>query len=216
MMKGIFNMLRPSVSSEDPTHSTETDTQDSVFFSTAFMGHENGGVSLVPWEARAVEIGAKRMPAGRGSNLLQELCAKNKHMIQLPPELMVRMDSFFDFAQVPSDRDVVCQDEYGDFMFFLLSGTMAVNRVQPWGEKLLLAQTRPGDLIGEMSLLDSGIRFSACTTMSECEIAVLSAQALDEMMAKDPHLAAALVAVLARKLCVRLRAVSAHLGDNQK
>ena len=215
MMKGIFNMLRPSEPTETEA-ALGADAQDSVFFSTAFSGHENDGICLVPWEARAVEIGAKRMPAGKGSKLLEELCAKNKHMVQLPPELMERMGGFFDFAQVPSDRDVVRQDEYGDFMFFLLTGTMAVNRVQPWGEKLLLAQTRPGDLIGEMSLLDSGIRFSACTTMTDCEIAVLSAQALDEMMVKDPHLAAALVAVLARKLCVRLRAVSAHLGDNQK
>ena len=159
---------------------------------------------------------AKRLPASHGSKLLQELCAKNKYMAQLPPELMARMGAFFDFAQVPSDREVVRQDEYGNFMFFLLSGTMAVNRVQPWGEKLLLAQTRPGDMIGEMSLLDSGIRFSACTTMTDCEIAVLSAHALDEMMVKDPQLAAALVAVLARKLCLRLRAVSAHLGENQK
>lgn len=215
-MKGIFNMLRPSESTEGDAASLGADSQDSVFFSTAFSGHQDEGIGLVPWEARAVEVGAKRMSVSRGSKLLQELCAKNKYMAQLPPELMERMGSFFDFAQVPSDREVVRQDEYGDFMFFLLSGTMAVNRVQPWGEKLLLAQTRPGDLIGEMSLLDSGIRFSACTTMTECEIAVLSAQALDEMMVKDPHLAAALVAVLARKLCVRLRAVSAHLGDNQK
>ena len=126
------------------------------------------------------------------------------------------MAPFMDFAQIAADRDVVRQDEYGDFMFFLLSGTMAVNRIQPWGEKLLLAQTRPGDLIGEMSLLDSGIRFSACTTMTECEIAVLTAQALDDMMLKDPQLAAALVALLARKLSLRLRAVSARLSENQK
>ena len=38
-----------------------------------------------------------------------------------------------------------------------------------------------------MSLLDSGIRFSACTTLTDCEIAVLSAEAMDEMMSKDPN-----------------------------
>jgi len=41
-----------------------------------------------------------------------------------------------------------------------------VDRVQPWGEHLRLAETRPGDILGEMSLLDSGIRFSACTTLT--------------------------------------------------
>ncbi|MGE6340686.1 cyclic nucleotide-binding domain-containing protein, partial [Acidovorax sp. NPDC077664] len=78
------------------------------------------------------------------------------------------------------------------------------------------AETRPGDILGEMSLLDSGIRFSACTTLTDCEIAVLSAEAMDDMMTKDPQLAASLIALLARKLSLRLRVVSARLSDNQK
>ena len=79
-----------------------------------------------------------------------------------------------------------------------------------------LAETRPGDILGEMSLLDSGIRFSACTTLTDCEIAVLSAEAMDDMMSKDPQLTASLIALLARKLSLRLRVVSARLSDNQK
>ena len=214
-MKSILDKWRSATSDVHGGHA-HTDSQDSVFFSAAMTEHEQDGNTIAPWEARAVEIDAKRMSASRGGKLLQEQCAKNKFMAQLPGDLVARMAPFMDFAQIAADRDVVRQDEYGDFMFFLLSGTMAVNRIQPWGEKLLLAQTRPGDLIGEMSLLDSGIRFSACTTMTECEIAILTAQALDDMMLKDPQLAAALVALLARKLSLRLRAVSARLSENQK
>ncbi len=76
-------------------------------------------------------------------------------------------------------------------------------------------KARPGELLGEMSLLDSGMRFSVCTSLTECEIAVLSAQALDEMMAADPALAASLIALLARKLSRRLRVVSARLSDKK-
>jgi CRP/FNR family transcriptional regulator, cyclic AMP receptor protein len=64
-----------------------------------------------------------------------------------------------------------------------------------------------------MSLLDSGIRFSACTTLDDCEIAVLTADAMDDMMVEDARLAAALIALLARKLSLRLRAVSARFSD---
>ena len=127
-----------------------------------------------------------------------------------------KMERFFEFAAIPSNRDVIRQDEYGNFMVVLLTGTIAVDRVQPWGEQLRLAETRPGDILGEMSLLDSGIRFSACTTLTDCEIAVLSAEAMDDMMTKDPQLAASLIALLARKLSLRLRVVSARLSDNHK
>ena len=123
------------------------------------------------------------------------------------------MERFFEFATVAPDRDLIRQDEYGNFMVVLLSGSIAVDRVQPWGEKLRLTEARPGDILGEMSLLDSGIRFSQCTTLTECDIAVLGADALDEMLSAEPLMAGSLIALLARKLSLRLRVVSARLTE---
>lgn len=210
-MKGILRLLRrPARSDKSPK-----DPSDSVFFSTAFSEQNAGVAELVPWEARAAEVGAKRLSASRGGKLLQALWAKDKYMAHLGDDAVMRMEQFFQFAQVPPNRDVIRQDEYGNFMVVLLTGTIAVDRIQPWGEQLRLAETRPGDILGEMSLLDSGIRFSACTTLNDCDIAVLSAEAMDDMMVRDPQLAASLVALLSRKLSMRLRAVSARLSENQ-
>ena len=211
-MKGILGLLRMSSRSNKP----QQDHSDSVFFSTAFANQGVDPAMLVPWEARAVEVGAKRMPTSKGGKLLQALWSKDKYMAHLDQDAVRRMENFFEFAQVPPNRDLIRQDEYGNFMIVLLSGTIAVDRLQPWGEQLRLAETRPGDILGEMSLLDSGIRFSACTTLTDCEVAVLSAEGMDDMMVKDPQLAASLVALLARKLSLRLRAVSARLSENQK
>lgn len=210
-MKGILGLLRGTRSAK-----SQVEHSDSVFFSTAFANQGVDPSMLVPWEARAVEVGAKRLPASRGGKLLQALWAKDKYMAHLDNDAVKRMEQFFEFAHVQPNRDVIRQDEYGNFMVVLLTGTIAVDRLQPWGEQLRLAETRPGDILGEMSLLDSGIRFSACTTLTDCEIAVLSADGMDEMMVKDPQLAASLVALLARKLSLRLRAVSARLSENQK
>lgn len=211
-MKGILGLLRMSSRNNKP----QQDHSDSVFFSTAFANQGVDPAMLVPWDARAVEVGAKRLPASKGGKLLQALWSKDKYMAHLDQDAVRRMENFFEFAQVPPNRDLIRQDEYGNFMIVLLSGTIAVDRLQPWGEQLRLAETRPGDILGEMSLLDSGIRFSACTTLTDCEIAVLSAEGMDDMMVKDPQLAASLVALLARKLSLRLRAVSARLSENQK
>ena len=136
-------------------------------------------------------------------------------MARLGSDAVPRLEKFFDFATLPANRDVIRQDEYGNFMIVLLTGSIAVDREQPWGDRLHLTEARPGDILGEMSLLDSGMRFSVCTSLAECEIAVLSAQALDEMMTTDPALAASLIALLARKLSRRLRVVSARLNDHK-
>ena len=212
-MKGILGLLRLSSKDNKPQQQEHT---DSVFFSTAFANQGVDPTMLVPWEARAVEVGAKRLPASRGGKLLQALWSKDKYMAHLDEDAVKRMERFFEFAHVPPNRDLIRQDEYGNFMIVLLTGTIAVDRIQPWGEHLRLAETRPGDILGEMSLLDSGIRFSACTTLTECEIAVLSAEAMDDMVSSDPQLAASLIALLARKLSLRLRVLSARLGDSRK
>ena len=213
-MKGILSLLRRQSRGSKPEQ--ESTGSDSGFFSSAFAEQDADPARLVPWEARAVEVGAKRMSGQRGAQLLQALWAKDKYMAHLQADAVQRMEQFFTFAQVQADRDVIRQDEYGNFMVVVLTGTMAIDRAQPWGEQLRLAETRPGDILGEMSLLDSGIRFSSCTTLSDCEIAILSAEAMDDMMTQDPVLAACLVALLARKLSLRLRVVSARLSDHQK
>ncbi len=208
-MKGLLGLLKQSRRTRD------NDDTDSLMFSTAFADLGVDSAMLIPWEARANEIGAKRLSTTRGSKLLQALWAKDKYMARLSSDFVPRLEHFFDFATVTANRDIIRQDEYGDFMIVLLTGTIAVDRAQPWGERLRLTEARPGELLGEMSLLDSGMRFSVCTSLTECEIAVLSAQALDEMMAADPALAASLIALLARKLSRRLRVVSARLSDKK-
>ena len=207
-MKGVLDLLRRST----PPGDGKT---DSVLFTSAFADQGVDPSMLVPWEARANEVGAKRIPGSRGVNVLQGLWAKDKYMSRLGPGAVKRLERFFDFAVVEADRDVIRQDEYGNFMIVLLTGTIAVDRVQPWGERLRLTEARPGDILGEMSLLDSGKRFSLCATLTECEIAVLGTQAMDEMMDSEPQLAGALVALLARKLSTRLRVVGARLSERQ-
>ncbi len=191
------------------------DRQDSILFSTAFAGLGVDASLLVPWEARAAEIDAKRMADSRGIKLMQALWSKDRYMQHLAPQAILDLERHFDFASVPANRDLIRQDEYGNFMIVLLAGAVAVDRVQPWGERLRLAEIRPGEILGEMSLLDSGMRFSACTTMSDCEIAVLTAEGMDEMMSARPQLAAYLIALLARKLSLRLRVVSARLSEKK-
>ncbi len=207
-MKGVLGLLKRAT----PNKPGE-ETSDSLLFTTAFAEQGVDPSVLIPWEARANEVGAKRLAAARGSKLLQALWSKDKYMGRLSSEAVTRLEKFFDFATVPAERDIIRQDEYGNFMIVLLTGTIAVDRVHPWGEHLRLTEARPGDILGEMSLLDSGMRFSVCSSLTECEVAVLSADALDSMMQEDPALAASMIALLARRLSLRLRVVSARLSD---
>lgn len=209
-LNSILGRLRKKA--EPPT---DSEAPDSMMFTTAFQELGVDASLLVPWDARALEVGARPLSPAHGTELLQGLWAKDKYMSLLDAVAIARMERFLDFCSVPPNQDIIRQDEYGNFMVVILTGAVAVDRLQPWGERLRLAETRPGEILGEMSLLDSGIRFSACSTLSDCDIAVLSADAMDDMLNSDPTLAANLIALLARKLSLRLRVVSARLSDKK-
>lgn len=186
------------------------------FFAHAAMHHGNGRAS-VDWAARAPEVQARPLDPMRGTDLLCRAWTDGGYGAApaFDGAAIVRMARFFAFAQVPAGQAVVRQDEHANFMVVPLTGSVAVERLQPWGERLRLAQARPGDLLGEMSLLDGGMRFSSCTTLTDCDLAVLGADGLDAMMAAQPETAARLVGLIARKLSLRLRTVSARLSTGQ-
>ena len=144
--------------------------------------------------------------------MFARLWGADRHVVALNADELARMAQYLEFVQVPVEREVIAQDELGDYMVIVLEGTLAVDRAQPWGGKARLAEAHAGDMLGEMSLLDAGARFSACVTLSPCALAVVEAQRLDEMITKEPRLGVALLASLSRRLSLRLRQVSARLS----
>ena len=118
---------------------------------------------------------------------------------------------YLEFYQVPAGQTIIQQGELGDYMVVLMSGQISVDRQMADGSKIHLADSQPGEVLGEMSLFDSSPRFSSCTSSTDCALAVLKADTLDAMMELDASTAAYLLALFARKLSTRLRQTSARI-----
>ncbi len=189
------------------------DAPESQFFTTGF--HDAEVVSLdgvVDWTQRATEIGATKLSRNAGGQRLLELWQQDKYMAGLTPADLERCIKYFHFYTVKSNADLIAQGETGSFMVVLLRGAVAVDRLQPWGDRLRLTEVRAGSMLGEMSLVDAAPRWSYCTTLTESEIAVLEASDLDRMIAQDPAAACRLIGSLARRLSLRLRKLSARVS----
>ena len=161
------------------------------------------------WASRAAEVGARRADAAEGTALLASLWSGGRLAGAFDAVALEKLSRYLRFDRVPANRRVIEQDEFGDFMLIVLDGVLAVDRTP---SSARLAEARPGDVLGEMALLDHGPRFSRCTTKTECLVAVLEADALARLMAEDAHLALVLIGALARRLSLRLRQVSARLS----
>jgi CRP/FNR family transcriptional regulator, cyclic AMP receptor protein len=188
------------------------ETPDSGYFSTMFLERDQAAPSLVPWAVRADQLQAAVVDPADGAIKFARAWNNDRHAVTLADGELKRLTDYLAFVSLTPDREVILQDEQGDYLLIVLEGTIAVDRVQPWGGRARLGEARVGDLLGEMSLLDAGTRFSSCRTLTPCVVAVLEANALDRMMNDDSRLAAVLLAALARRLSLRLRQASARLS----
>jgi CRP/FNR family transcriptional regulator, cyclic AMP receptor protein len=186
------------------------DTTDSS--STGFQDTVEDATMMALWSQRRMAIAANPVDPARGAALFEGLWGGDRWVAGLAASERARLAQHLEFVQVGAGREVIAQDEQGDYMVIVLEGRLAVERVQPWGGRSPFGEARPGDMLGEMSLLDAGARFCACTTLTPCVFAVLEAHRLDALLRAEPRLGVALLAALARRLSLRLRQVSVRLS----
>jgi CRP/FNR family transcriptional regulator, cyclic AMP receptor protein len=185
---------------------------DAGFFSSMYQEPPDAPQTLSSWRDRAPRIGAQPFDRRQGAEMFARMWGADRHVVALNADELQRMSQYLEFVQVPTGQEVIGQDELGDYMVIVLDGALSVDRGQPWGGKARLAEAHAGDMLGEMSLLDAGARFSSCVTLTPCTLAVVDAKRLDEMITQAPRLGVALLASLSRRLSLRLRQVSARLS----
>jgi CRP-like cAMP-binding protein len=93
-----------------------------------------------------------------------------------------------------------------DFMLLLLDGevtveTIVVSRTAP----ITVSVLGPGSLIGEMGLLDGAPRSASCTAMSDVRCAVLTRDAMTQLLNDDPRTAAKLMMAICLRIAQRMR-----------
>ena len=212
IVKKLLGRLRRTPAAAGKTNPPDTALEDSGFFSSLFTDQEQDTQPVVLWRDRQAAVQATKFDRQRGQALFAELWAADPMTAGLPARSMARLTQFLDFVQVPANKQVIGQDEQGNYMLLVLDGLVAIDRMQPWGGMTRLAEARPGDLLGEMSFLDAGVRFSACRTLQPTTLAVLEAGRLDDLIQDEPQLASTFLASLARRLSLRMRHVSTCLS----
>lgn len=83
----------------------------------------------------------------------------------------------------------------GDLMYVLLEGEVEIS---VRGQVLWLAQ--PGDLLGEMALIDAKSRSASAQASTDCRVAVVDEQRFLDMVARVPEFSLHVMTVLADRL----------------
>ncbi len=100
----------------------------------------------------------------------------------------------------PADTNIITVEQPGDVVFIIMSGTVKVHVKQATGDDVVLAILGSGDIVGEMSLLDSAGRSADVVTLEESTVLWMDRVTFQEALNKIPTFSVNLFRLLAQRL----------------
>jgi CRP/FNR family transcriptional regulator, cyclic AMP receptor protein len=97
----------------------------------------------------------------------------------------------------------------GDALFIVMSGAIKIMLPSDAGDEAILATLRPGDVFGELAVLDGAPRSATAVALEPTETLVLPRAQFRELLATEPAIRDALLASLAGEL----RRLTTHVEE---
>jgi CRP/FNR family cyclic AMP-dependent transcriptional regulator len=107
----------------------------------------------------------------------------------------------------PVRSTIMAADQRGEAVYFILSGTVRVHVERADGEDVVIAILGPGEMVGEMSLLDGRGRSASVTTLDKTECLWMDGAAFRDALRTMPELGFQ----FARILAARIRMANDHI-----
>ena len=112
-------------------------------------------------------------------------------------------------ARVPAHTNLMAMEQPGNRIYVIINGTVKVFVDHVDGTEVILALLGPGDVVGEMSLVDNLTRSASVSTLESSTLAWMDRASFWRELHAVPQLMANMVAMLSRRLRLantRLRA----------
>ena len=97
----------------------------------------------------------------------------------------------------------------GDALFVIVSGEVKISLPSETGDEAILATLRPGDVFGELALLDGAPRSASATALTPTETVILPRDRFRELIATEAGVRDALLASIAGEL----RRLTTHVEE---
>lgn len=83
-------------------------------------------------------------------------------------------------------EEVIRQGDAGGFAVVLISGHLKISLVSPNGREIILAYSEPGDVVGEIALIDKGTRTATVTAIEPAIVLVIPALTFEAAAMASP------------------------------
>jgi CRP-like cAMP-binding protein len=115
--------------------------------------------------------------------------------------------------QFAKDTMIFCEGEPGDELYIIQTGSVKIAKVTGDNE-ILLAVLKPGDIFGEMALLESKPRTACAIAYEDSVLLMVSRANFSRMVASQPQIVARLTVLLAERIWLAYKQIANTLIEN--
>jgi len=125
---------------------------------------------------------------------------KNSAILRLPSVLSVQLFRIATRRRLQSGRALFVAGDPGDGCYRLEQGVLKVVITSPWGQERILSMLGPGEVVGELSMIDGQPRSSSIFAVKDCTLSFISRNEFMECTKQHPEIYQYLANVLAARL----------------
>jgi CRP/FNR family transcriptional regulator len=129
----------------------------------------------------------------------------------LPDEDLDRLSGMVTEVRLHSGEELFSEGSPGDEAYVIQEGEIEILKASG-GRNVLVAVRKPGEVIGEMSLLEAAPRFATGIARTDCLLLAISHAQLDHLINNSPSAARAMLFTVTS----RLRSTELLLHESEK
>jgi CRP/FNR family cyclic AMP-dependent transcriptional regulator len=129
-----------------------------------------------------------------------ELLARVPLLSGLEPAELERIAQVAIPRSYPKGDRIFHEGDQSDACYVIRSGEVRVTREHSDGRAIALATLGPGELVGELAMLDGGVRSASLETLTDVDMLALAAADMRGLLERNAQITAKLVVALTRRL----------------
>ena len=95
---------------------------------------------------------------------------------------------------------IILEEEYGDLVFVVRSGTIKITRVNDEGKEVILALLGPGEIFGELAVLDGEARSANALAQENCKLLAINKEDFLDILKNHSSVSYNVMCELAKRL----------------
>lgn len=127
-------------------------------------------------------------------------------------ELMV-IEKYLNFIELTPGEIVFEEGDPGDFVCFVVEGSLDVVKTSETGEDIVISTLSKGRSIGEMAVIDDLPRSATVKARTKATLLTLSRENFEYILSEHSNIGVKILKGIARLLSLNLRKTSSRLAD---